>query len=651
MRFGLTRAIALGILIAAPALHGGDCDDDPTVAPFIKGLKSDSKNLDMQYNLAIAYYKKVVQVEPGQPNPCLSSAIDAMRRFTKLAGGKGLDAKTMADAFGVLGILEFQYKGDPEAGVQDFEKAIKFRPEDKDSTFGAALAYMKLGKDKEASDFFKATLKIDPTNVTAAFNYATSLNKIFGEKRTPEQTTELKKAFEAAVRAGEHNKKANKDILLVTYNSLGDLYAKSNEVPKAIEVLNKAVAIEDKDYNAHFQLGLLYGKDKNYLKMVDEYEKAVEIQPDTLDARYNLAAAYSYQERYAKAYEQFAYITEKIDHSNSEVLVLQAQTLDRAISELSAQGTTAFTAEDYFTAKGCFEQVLKLNPKDKTANKYLDESNKQIEAKFSEYVKNGDSLAKKKKTTDAAEMYEKALALKPDAKDIKLKRDKLGADIMALISRYLSRGDAAMAPGPRQDLTVAEENYRKAGGFKQGKARSEARLKKLNDKYKGDFLKKVAAGESALAKNNLSAALNAFRAAVAINRSDKRANAGLVTTNTKIKEQIKNLSSKAETAASSGKKADAAKLYNKVLALDPNDKNAADQIKSLTGTEAKAKVNADQVKALYYKGVDYYVNNNISQAITTWKQLLELDPNHEDAKKNIARAKTKLDALAKLGKS
>lgn len=648
MRFGTTRMIALGLLLVAPALHAGECDDDPTVMPFVRALKNEPKNLDHMYNLAIAYYKKATSVEPGQPNPCLGEAIDSMKHFIKAGAGKGVPEKTQADAYGVLGILEFQFKGDAEGGLAEFQKAIKLRPEDKESTFGAALASMKMGKNKEASDYFKKTILLDPDNVNAHYNYATSLNTIYGEAMTPEQAAELKKAFEGAAKAAEKHRKANKDILLVTYNRLGDLYAKANEVPKAISVLNKAVDLEDGDYNAHFQLGLMYHRDKNYLKMVDEYEKAVKIQPSQEDARFNLAAAYYNQERYAAAYEQFAYITEKINTSNSEVLALQAQTLEKAIAELSAAGTTAFTAEDYFLAKTKFEEVLKLNPKDKSAAKYLDEAQKQIDLKFAEYVKAGDSFVKKGKKTDAAELFERALALKPDAKDVKAKRDKLGADISSLVNRYLGKGDSAFGKG---DYFSAEENYRKALAFKQGRAKAEAKLKKLGDKFKGDFTKKLKAGKAALGSGNLSAARNAFKSALALKPGDKEANAGLVQANTRMSDQIKKLTSQADSAAGAGKKAEATKLYNKILAMDPNNQNAAEHIKSLTGTEAKAKVNADQVKSLYYQGVDFYVNNNIKQAIATWEKLLALDPNHEDARKNIARAKTKLEALAKLGKS
>ena len=57
-----------------------------------------------------------------------------------------------------------------------------------------------------------------------------------------------------------------------------------------------------------------------------------------------------------------------------------------------------------------------------------------------------------------------------------------------------------------------------------------------------------------------------------------------------------------------------------------------------------------EVKRLYYEGVDLYVNNKIEAAIQSWEKLLKLDPNHADAKKNIERAKAKLNALRAIKK-
>jgi tetratricopeptide (TPR) repeat protein len=240
---------------------------------------------------------------------------------------------------------------------------------------------------------------------------------------------------------------------------------------------------------------------------------------------------------------------------------------------------------------------------------------------------------------------EKALALKPDDVETLKMKESIKNEIKDLVKLYLSKGDKAMA---KRDYLNAEDNYKKAANYSIGKAEADAKLKKLGSKFKGEFDAAMRKAKAALAKGDLVNARNHFRAAQAINVQDKNANAGLVQTNTKISEKIKKLNADGQSAFSADQKAKAKKSFDAVLALDATNETANDFIKRITGSVSKAKVNADEVKALYYKGVDYYVNNQVQKAIDTWKQLLEMDPNHLDAKKNMERAQTKLAALNKL---
>src|SRR6185295_13220035 len=98
----------------------------------------------------------------------------------------------------------------------------------------------------------------------------------------------------------------------------------------------------------------------------------------------------------------------------------------------------------------------------------------------------------------------------------------------------------------------------------------------------------------------------------------------------------------------SGDKKGAKTQFEAALKLDPTNADANDYIQRMTGKNSDAKANAERVKQLYYQGVDLYVNNKINDAIKTWKELLTLDPNHQDAQKNIQRAQAKLKALANL---
>ncbi|HTA16873.1 MAG TPA: tetratricopeptide repeat protein, partial [bacterium] len=105
---------------------------------------------------------------------------------------------------------------------------------------------------------------------------------------------------------------------------------------------------------------------------------------------------------------------------------------------------------------------------------------------------------------------------------------------------------------------------------------------------------------------------------------------------------------KGHKAMDAGDKATAMAEFNAVVKLDPTNADANSMIHKLTGSDSRAKVDAEKAKTLYYQGVDLYVNNKIKEAVNTWKEVLKIDPDNTDAQKNIQRAEAKLKALANL---
>jgi tetratricopeptide (TPR) repeat protein len=358
--------------------------------------------------------------------------------------------------------------------------------------------------------------------------------------------------------------------------------------------------------------------------------------------------AYINQEQFAESYEQFKACTE-IDPNDAEALARMAETLERALDQLLAQGTSKFTAENYVDAKADFARVMELDPKNKTASEYLAKTEKEIDKSFASEMARGKAAQKAKKNEDAAEAYEKALALKPDNEEAKTLRGKVKADIGKLVARYLKAGDAAFKRG---DYEGAERSWKKAEGFRQGKKSAGtklAKLTKLTTTELSKALKKAKAAEKiSSVDKRLVAMRNAYRAALAVAPSNAEAKNGLTSVNTKILDRVKKDVDKGRSLFESGDKKSAKSQFEAALKLDPNNADANDYVTRITGSQSNAKVNAERVKQLYYQGVDLYVNNKIKEAIKTWKELLALDPNHQDAAKNIQRAEAKLKALANL---
>jgi|GEM_PF-1817046 len=81
------------------------------------------------------------------------------------------------------------------------------------------------------------------------------------------------------------------------------------------------------------------------------------------------------------------------------------------------------------------------------------------------------------------------------------------------------------------------------------------------------------------------------------------------------------------------------------LQLDPANIEVQ---QNLAEIEKAAKKAAD-VQKLYLLGVESYSENNYELAISYWEKVLATDPDHTNARKNMARAQAKLAALARVG--
>jgi tetratricopeptide (TPR) repeat protein len=90
-----------------------------------------------------------------------------------------------------------------------------------------------------------------------------------------------------------------------------------------------------------------------------------------------------------------------------------------------------------------------------------------------------------------------------------------------------------------------------------------------------------------------------------------------------------------------GKFNEAATEFN--IALNLNPKNlTADQYLAKIKSSATKKASASAITELYLKGVNAYTREDFKLAISYWDRVLELDPGHENAKRNIRRAQEKL---------
>lgn len=89
-----------------------------------------------------------------------------------------------------------------------------------------------------------------------------------------------------------------------------------------------------------------------------------------------------------------------------------------------------------------------------------------------------------------------------------------------------------------------------------------------------------------------------------------------------------------------GSYVNAQKSFNAMLSLDPGNATAKQYLDRI-----KTKLQGKDADALYMQGVQAYTENRYEEAIRYWEQVLSINPNYENAARNIQRAREKLAQL------
>jgi len=126
---------------------------------------------------------------------------------------------------------------------------------------------------------------------------------------------------------------------------------------KAKGFLLKAVELDPRSVQRHFQLGLIYVKLEDYSNAIRTYEKAAQLDPEFPDTFFNLGYVYAVTDEYAKAERMYMRVVE-----------LAPPFLDEALFNLAIVQKKLGKREKCLTN---LEKAVKANPKNELARKYL----------------------------------------------------------------------------------------------------------------------------------------------------------------------------------------------------------------------------------------------------------------------------------------
>lgn len=222
-----------------------------------------------------------------------------------------------ASAHYKLGISYLNDQQTQQAFVE-FQKAIEFNPEDRDSHYALGHIYVGQLKYDEAEQAFKKTLKIDP-DYSEAYNYLGKVYEqrsiLYEQKGEPDKARrELDKAIRQYQKALTNPTYATPEI---AHFNIGVAFQREGKLDEAMVEYQRAVRINADHLPAQYALAQLYADHARFKEAITSYKEVLRLYPDFVDAHYHLAWAYLKTGAKAEALSEFSMIVEK--QSDSEL--------------------------------------------------------------------------------------------------------------------------------------------------------------------------------------------------------------------------------------------------------------------------------------------------------------------------------------------
>ncbi len=314
-------------------------DSDSAIAQFQRALELDPGYAAAYASLGSAYWGKYEQTKDQK---WISKMRDACQNALKLSSSS-------AGANICLGMID-EGTGRYEQAASDFQLALDADPTNDYAYRGLASAYERLGRMKLAEETYKKAIQAHPENPSS---YAW-LGGLYAQEARYSDAAEQ---FEKALTFGPDNP--------AFWSSLGGTYLVAGVYSKAEYSLQKAISLQP-SYEAYTNLGDTYFLERKFPEAIGAFEEAVALGDRQIQAHGNLARAYYwYPPQHGKAREelkkaiQLAESDLSVNPNDADVHTLVAEYFamlgdrSRALEHLrAAQGQRPGDAETaYYAAK------------------------------------------------------------------------------------------------------------------------------------------------------------------------------------------------------------------------------------------------------------------------------------------------------------
>ena len=287
----------------------------------------------------------------------------------------------------------YRFKGNYDRAIEDYNAALRIEPDYQDALRARGLAYVGKGNYDRAIEDYTAALRIKPDLLALLFRGVAYYNKGNYDRAIEDYTAALRikpdHQYALYWRGLAYVGKGNYDRAIEDYNAAlrikpdylealsyrGFAYAKKGNDDRAIEDYNAALRIKPDYLDALYHRGLAYYAKGNYDRAIEDFNAALRIKPDHYNALYDRGGMYYNKGNYDRAIEDFnAALRIKPDHQYAlywrGMAYVGKGNYDRAIEDFEA---TLKIDPNNTLARNSLEKIHQIKARAKS-NSYANES-------------------------------------------------------------------------------------------------------------------------------------------------------------------------------------------------------------------------------------------------------------------------------------
>ncbi len=534
------------------------------------------------------------------------------------------------DAHNNISLVYFNQKNRSQEAIRALQKSLRIMPDNLDALTNLAFIYATLGETDEAVGAYKRLLKANPRSLPAYER----LGQLYLDEH---KYSDVLKLYQQSKRVLP----TNADML----NHAAFAYYYKGNVQKAYDFFSRASKINPGDAVSQYGMGLVAYKKANLDIAIKKFKAALKRRKKYPEAYRQMAIAYEDKGEYIKAlyyYKQVIKLKPKDRASKRAYRAIRSKAVDHYLRK----GSKAYFNGDFEVAVKSWHNVLKLEPRNANANKFIKTARVKLGTKIKEHVDRGESYLRRNRQQDAYREFRAALRLDP-----KNRRAKAGLERVKLRKKEKAEIRTALAVDSmkRGNVKAALNDLKRT--LKKDPSNIVARkfVAQIQKDQKTGTERNYRKGIEMLSQGKLRQAVLSLERALEMDPKDQGIKNLLYKTRTQLRENVKALMARGIELSNFGRVPEAKEKFNEVLKLNPDHSEANEYLTSLTGRVAQVTVSKEEIKKLYYDGVSLYLDGKNRSAIEVWKKILLLDPDNQEAKSSITKAEMELKEMEKRG--